>query len=95
MNDWQMEEHELALKIAVSKLTEHHLMTARAVSPQHHNSSDIYKKLINQVDRAIVSTSLKVLDCNQTVVSESLSINRGTLRAKMRDLGIRKSGEFL
>jgi DNA-binding NtrC family response regulator len=51
-------------------------------------SSDIYQKVHNEVDRVLLPEVLKLTGGNQAQASEILGIARSTLRAKIADLGL-------
>jgi two-component system nitrogen regulation response regulator GlnG len=49
---------------------------------------DIYAKVLEQVDRAVLTRILRQTHGHQTQASETLGLNRSTLRTKMRSLGM-------
>jgi DNA-binding protein Fis len=46
-------------------------------------SADIYRRVIHQVDGAVLEETLRHVDDNQVQASELLGISRTTLRAKI------------
>ena len=48
----------------------------------------VYSKVINQCERQMISEVLKFCEGNLTKTAQILSINRGTLRAKMHRHGL-------
>lgn len=69
---------------AISVMTQHYLRE------QPH--TDIYKEIIAEVDRAVITTTLAETEGNQTKASEVLAMNRGTFRAKRESLRIDRRG---
>lgn len=64
---------------SVAALTEHMLQSGQ---------SDIYRRVVQHVDRAILRAVMRHVDGNQTQASERLGISRTTLRSKLRAAGL-------
>ena len=69
---------------AVSVMTQHYM--------REHPHTDIYKAIIAEVDKAVITTTLAETEGNQTKASEVLAMNRGTFRAKRENLRIDRRG---
>ena len=54
------------------------------------NSQDIREQLLLQFDRVLITNCLIRYYGNQTKVAQVLGINRGTLRTRMKELGMLK-----
>lgn len=54
------------------------------------NSQDIREQLLLQFDRVLITNCLTRYYGNQTKVAQVLGINRGTLRTRMKELGMLK-----
>lgn len=50
---------------------------------------DVHKAVLKQVERPLIGACLKWADGNQVKAARVLGISRGTLRAKMKELGIK------
>jgi Fis family transcriptional regulator len=53
-----------------------------------HAPCNLYRLVLNQVERPLLETVLEYTDGNQTRAAEILGINRGTLRKKLRELDL-------
>lgn len=53
-----------------------------------HMPSDLYKLVLQEVERPLLETVLRYTHGNQTKAAEVLGINRSTLRKKLRHYGI-------
>lgn len=45
-------------------------------------------KLLNEIDKLLINSSLQIFSGHQTKTAEALGINRGTLRSRIHDLNI-------
>jgi two-component system nitrogen regulation response regulator GlnG len=79
-------ESELGLPAAVASsvtlLTETYIQAAE---------TDIYRRIVLEVDRAVLGAVMRHVKGNQVRASELLGISRTTLRAKLRAAGIHGS----
>lgn len=53
------------------------------------DSCSLYEEAIRETEYRLISEVLRVTDCNQVQAAKRLGITRGSLRKKMKDLGIR------
>ena len=54
-----------------------------------HNAPDLYRRVIREVERALIEEALQRSRGSQTRAAEILGIHRNTLRARIRALGIK------
>ena len=59
---------------------------------REHPDKNIYKAIIDEVDKAVISTSLARTEGNQTKASKAIGVNRGTFKDKRVALNIDKRG---
>ena len=52
------------------------------------SQGDLYKQMVNQVEKSVIAHILKLVNNNQSKASRVLKINRGTLRSKIEELKI-------
>jgi len=53
-----------------------------------HHAPDLYRRVLREVERALVEEALQRSKGSQTKAAKILGIHRNTLRARMRALGI-------
>ncbi len=51
-------------------------------------NGDLYAKIIKEVEKPIIETTIKISNGNKTRAAEILGLNRNTLRKKIKELGI-------
>jgi Fis family transcriptional regulator len=51
-----------------------------------HDVSDLYRMVLDEVERPLIQTVLENANDNQTVAARMLGISRGTLRKKLKEL---------
>ena len=54
-----------------------------------HHAPDLYRRVLREVERALIEEALLRSKGSQTKAAKILSIHRNTLRARMRALGIK------
>ena len=54
-----------------------------------HHAPDLYRRVIREVERALIEEALQRSKGSQTKAAKILGIHRNTLRARMRALGIK------
>lgn len=54
-----------------------------------HHAPDLYRRVIREVERALIEEALQRSKGSQTRAAKILGIHRNTLRARMQALGIR------
>ena len=55
-----------------------------------HRAPDLYRRVIREVERALIEEALQRSRGSQTRAAEILGIHRNTLRARIKALGIKK-----
>jgi len=55
-----------------------------------HRAPDLYRRVIREVERALIEEALQRSRGSQTGAAEILGIHRNTLRARIKALGIKK-----
>jgi Fis family transcriptional regulator len=50
-----------------------------------HDVSDLYRMVLDEVERPLIQTVLESAQDNQTVAARMLGISRGTLRKKLKE----------
>lgn len=53
-----------------------------------HCPMDLYRFVINEVERPLLEETLRFVDGNQSRCAEVLGVSRGTLRKKLKDFGL-------
>jgi len=53
-----------------------------------HQTHDLYKMVLAEVEQPLLETILKYTRGNQSQAAEILGINRGTLRKKLKEYGL-------
>lgn len=53
-----------------------------------HHAPDLYRRVLREVERALIEEALQRSKGSQTKAAKILSIHRNTLRARMKALGI-------
>jgi Fis family transcriptional regulator len=56
-----------------------------------HHAPDLYRRVLREVERALIEEALQRSKGSQTRAARILGIHRNTLRARMRALGIKAS----
>jgi DNA-binding protein Fis len=54
-----------------------------------HRAPDLYRRVIREVERALIEEALQRAQGSQTKAAKILSIHRNTLRARIKALGIK------
>ena len=54
-----------------------------------HRAPDLYRRVIREVERALIEEALQRSGGSQTKAAKILSIHRNTLRARIKALGIK------
>lgn len=75
-------------ELDLSKLIEKHL---EIYFNRHEDGiipPGLYERIINEVERSMITATLKYTDWNQSKTSKILNISRNTLRKKIQNLNI-------
>jgi two-component system nitrogen regulation response regulator GlnG len=72
----------------LSSSIERHLRDYFAAHENHLPSAGLYGRILQEVERPLLSLALSECDGNQLRTAELLGLNRNTLRKKLRDLGL-------
>lgn len=51
-------------------------------------ATDLYRRVMEEVEKPLLQTTLAYNDGNQTRTAEMLGLNRGTLRKKIKQYGL-------
>jgi two-component system, NtrC family, nitrogen regulation response regulator GlnG len=72
----------------LSASVERHLRDYFAAHENSLPSAGLYDRVLQEVERPLISLALSECDGNQLRTAELLGLNRNTLRKKLRDLGL-------
>jgi two-component system nitrogen regulation response regulator GlnG len=72
----------------LSASVERHLRDYFAAHEGGLPSAGLYGRILQEVERPLLSLTLSECDGNQLRAAELLGLNRNTLRKKLRDLGL-------
>ena len=76
-------------KISLSMSVEQHLKNFFKLHKGKLPSSGLYSRIINEVERPLISICLNATKGNQIKASKLLGLNRNTLRKKIKELKIK------
>ncbi len=76
----------------LSASVERHLRDYFAAHEGGLPSSGLYDRVLQEIERPLLSLALSQCRGNQLRAAELLGLNRNTLRKKIRDLGIKTRG---
>ena len=76
-------------KVSLSLSVEEHLKNFFKLHKGKLPSSGLYSRIINEVERPLISLCLTATKGNQIKASKLLGLNRNTLRKKIKDLKIK------
>jgi len=72
----------------LSASVERHLRDYFAAHENGLPSSGLYERVLQEVERPLLTVALSECDGNQLRAAELLGLNRNTLRKKLRELGV-------
>ena len=75
-------------KNGLAASVEHHLRNYFAAHEKGLPSSGLYDRILQEIERPLLSVVLMECGDNQLRAAELLGLNRNTLRKKIRDLGL-------
>ena len=75
-------------KAGLSGAVESFLKNYFAAHDGHLPTTGLYERVMQEVERPLLKTTLKAVMGNQKKAAEILGINRNTLRKKLTELGI-------
>jgi DNA-binding protein Fis len=75
-------------KAGLSGAVESFLKNYFAAHDGHLPTTGLYERVMQEVERPLLKTTLKAVMGNQKKAAEVLGINRNTLRKKLTELGI-------
>lgn len=73
-----------SLSVAVQRHLSHYFAAHEGALP----SSGLYKRVLKEIERPLLSLTLEATGGNQLRAATLLGLNRNTLRKKMKDLGL-------
>jgi two-component system nitrogen regulation response regulator GlnG len=77
--------------VTLSGLVERHLAQSFADQPDGVPAAGLYDRVLQEVERPLISLTLAATRGNQVRAAEILGLNRNTLRKKIQDLGLEVS----
>ncbi len=72
----------LSVKEALSEIIQRYFLLHSSTNP----SSGLYDKVVNEVEKVLITETLKFTNNNQVKAASILGINRNTLRKKLQNL---------
>ena len=73
---------------SLSETVERHLIEYFAAHGEDLPPGGLYERIVNEIERPLISISLAAVRGNQVRAAEMLGLNRNTLRKKIRELDI-------